>query len=151
MKITALEAIRIAKFLVGLGETFFSPARVEAYVHEAIAPKPIGHDPFQIERISQDPWATSASASMTGMKALHVGLVNLHLHIAGNHFLNDLRHEVEAAEQCGQGDRTADRPACSFCCSSSPQAEPFCRSRTCAASSGLCPRLGWSRSAFRSS
>lgn len=88
---------------------------------------------------------------MTGMKALHVGLVNLHLHIAGNHFLNDLRHEVEAAEQYGQGDRTADRPACSLCCSSSPQAEPFCRSRTCAASSGLCPRWGWSRSAFRSS
>lgn len=53
MKITALETIRIAKFLVGLGETFFSPARVEAYVHEAIAPKPIGHDPFQIEKGSR--------------------------------------------------------------------------------------------------
>ena len=54
MKITALETIRVAKFLVGLGETFFSPAPVEAYVHEAIAPKLIGRDPFQIERISKD-------------------------------------------------------------------------------------------------
>ena len=40
--------------IVGLGETFFFPATVEAYVHEAIAPKRIGRDPFQIERILKD-------------------------------------------------------------------------------------------------
>jgi galactonate dehydratase len=47
MKITALETIRLAEFanllwlrvhtsegIVGLGETFFFPATVEAYVHE---------------------------------------------------------------------------------------------------------------------
>jgi len=66
MKITALETIRIAEFpnllwlkvhtsegIVGLGETFFFPATVEAYVHEAIAPKVIGRDPLQIDRISK--------------------------------------------------------------------------------------------------
>jgi galactonate dehydratase len=67
MKITALETIRIAEFpnllwlkvytsegIVGLGETFFFPATVEAYVHEAIAPKLLGRDPLQIDRISKD-------------------------------------------------------------------------------------------------
>ena len=67
MKITALETIRLAEFanllwlkvhtsegIVGLGETFFFPATVEAYVHEALAPKLIGRDPRQIDKISKD-------------------------------------------------------------------------------------------------
>src|ERR1700722_14185949 len=67
MRITALETIRVAEFanllwlrvhtsegLVGLGETFFSPAAVEAYVHEAVAPKLLGRDPLQIDKISKD-------------------------------------------------------------------------------------------------
>ena len=67
MKITALETIRVAEFanllwlrvhtsegLVGLGETFFCPATVEAYVHEAVAPKLLGRDPLQIDKISKD-------------------------------------------------------------------------------------------------
>jgi galactonate dehydratase len=67
MKITALETIRLAEFpnlvwlrvhtsegLVGLGETFFSPATVEAYVHEALAPKLLGRNPLQIDKISKD-------------------------------------------------------------------------------------------------
>ena len=67
MKITALETIRLEEFanlvwlkvhttegLVGLGETFFHPAPVEAYVHESLAPKLLGRDPLQIDRISKD-------------------------------------------------------------------------------------------------
>ena len=91
MKITALETIRIAKFpnliwlkmhpsegIVGLGETFFSPATVEAYVHEAIASKLIGRDPFQIERISKDLVGyrgfRSTGAEMRGTSALDFAL-----------------------------------------------------------------------------
>lgn len=67
MKITALETIRLAEFgnllwlkvhtsegIVGLGETFFSPQTVEAYVHEVLAPKLIGRDPRKIDKISKD-------------------------------------------------------------------------------------------------
>ena len=59
MKITALETIRLEEFanllwlrvhtdegLVGLGETFFCRDTVEAYVHEAVAPKLLGRDPL---------------------------------------------------------------------------------------------------------
>ena len=58
MKITALETIRVAERpnliwvqvhtdagLVGLGESFFGAATVEAHVHEYIAPRVIGRDP----------------------------------------------------------------------------------------------------------
>ena len=91
MKITALETIRIAEFpnllwlkvhtsegIVGLGETFFFPATVEAYVHEAIAPKLIGRDPLQIDRISKDLVGylgfRSTGAEMRAASALDIAL-----------------------------------------------------------------------------
>ncbi|MBV8566740.1 MAG: mandelate racemase/muconate lactonizing enzyme family protein, partial [Methylobacteriaceae bacterium] len=67
MKITALETIRLDGFpnllwvrvhtdegLIGLGETFLLPKAVEAYVHEAIAPKMLGRNPLAIDRIAKD-------------------------------------------------------------------------------------------------
>lgn len=67
MKITAIETIRIEEFanlmwlrvqtdegLHGLGETFFLPRTVEAYIHETVAPKLLGRDPLQIDRIAKD-------------------------------------------------------------------------------------------------
>ena len=67
MKITKLETIRVAEFpnllwvqlttedgLVGLGETFFLPQSVEACIHEHIAPKLIGQNALEIERLSRD-------------------------------------------------------------------------------------------------
>jgi len=91
MKITALETIRIAEFpnllwlkahtsegIVGLGETFFFPETVEAYVHEAIAPKLIGRDPRQIDRISKDLVGylgfRSTGAEMRASSALDIAL-----------------------------------------------------------------------------
>ena len=91
MKITALETIRIAEFpnllwlkvhtsegIVGLGETFFFPATVEAYVHEAIAPKLLGRDPLQIDRISKDLVGylgfRSTGAEMRAASALDIAL-----------------------------------------------------------------------------
>lgn len=67
MKITAIETIRIAERpnllwvqvhtdegLVGLGETFFGAATVEAHVHEYIAPRVIGRNPLEIDKLSVD-------------------------------------------------------------------------------------------------
>lgn len=67
MQITALETIRIAERpnliwlqvhtdegLVGLGETFFGAGAVEAHVHDSIAPRVIGRDPLQIDKLSAD-------------------------------------------------------------------------------------------------
>jgi galactonate dehydratase len=91
MKITALETVRLAEFanllwlkvhtsegIVGLGETFFFPATVEAYVHEGLAPKLLGRDPFQIDRISKDLVGylgfRSTGAEMRGASALDIAL-----------------------------------------------------------------------------
>jgi galactonate dehydratase len=67
MKITSLETIRIAEFgnllwllvhtdegISGLGETFMHPGAVEAYLHEALAPRLIGRDALSIDAISRD-------------------------------------------------------------------------------------------------
>ena len=67
MKITSLETIRIAEFgnllwlqihtdegISGLGETFMHPGAVEAYLHEAVAPRLIGRDALSIDAISRD-------------------------------------------------------------------------------------------------
>jgi L-alanine-DL-glutamate epimerase-like enolase superfamily enzyme len=67
MRITALETIRIAERpnliwvqvmtdegITGLGETFFGAGPVEAHVHDHIAPRVIGRDPLQIDRLAGD-------------------------------------------------------------------------------------------------
>lgn len=91
MKITALETIRLAEFanllwlrvhtsegVVGLGETFFFPATVEAYVHEALAPRLLGRDPLQIDKISKELAGylgfRSTGAEMRAASALDIAL-----------------------------------------------------------------------------
>lgn len=67
MRITRMETIRIAEFpqvlwlqihtdcgLSGLGETFFNPASVEAYIHEDLAARLVGRDPLRLDAISRD-------------------------------------------------------------------------------------------------
>lgn len=62
MKVTALETIVLADFpnllwlhihtdegIVGLGETFYGPLSVSAYLHETVAPYLLGQDPLRIE------------------------------------------------------------------------------------------------------
>src|SRR4051812_23867376 len=66
MKISRIETIRVKQHpqlcwvqvhgddgLVGLGETFFGAAAVEAYLHETAAPLLLGRDALAIDRISQ--------------------------------------------------------------------------------------------------
>ena len=63
MKITGFETIRLGEFpnllwlhvhtdqgLVGLGETFFGPRAVEAYIHETVAPLLLGKPALQMDR-----------------------------------------------------------------------------------------------------
>ena len=66
MKISGIETVRIEENanllwlrvltdegLSGLGETFFMARTVEAYVHDQIAPKVIGQNPLDIERLGR--------------------------------------------------------------------------------------------------
>lgn len=63
MQITGIETIRLNEFpnllwlhvhtdqgLIGLGETFFGPRAVEAYIHETVAPLLLGKPALQIDR-----------------------------------------------------------------------------------------------------
>lgn len=94
MKITALETIRIAERpnllwvqvhtdegLVGLGETFFGAATVEAHVHEYIAPRMIGRDPLEIDKLSGDLVGyvgfRSSGAEVRGNSAFDIALWDL--------------------------------------------------------------------------
>src|SRR5580704_1465000 len=94
MKITALETIRIAEFanllwlkvhtsegIVGLGETFFLPETVEAYVHEVLGQKLLGRNPLEIDRIAKDLTGylgfRSTGVEMRGNSALDIALWDL--------------------------------------------------------------------------
>src|SRR4030095_16961388 len=67
MKLAKLETLRLAEFpnllwlrlhtdrgLRGLGETSFSAESIEAYLHEFVAPRVLGRDPLEIERLSRE-------------------------------------------------------------------------------------------------
>ncbi|MDX0851608.1 mandelate racemase/muconate lactonizing enzyme family protein [Sinorhizobium medicae] len=94
MKITSFETVRVRDFpnilwvrihtdegLVGLGETFFMAQTVETYIHEVVAPKLLGRDPLEIDRISKDLTGylgfRSTGAEMRGNSAVDIGLWDL--------------------------------------------------------------------------
>jgi len=100
MKITAIQTLRLDEFsnilwvkihtdegISGLGETFFGAKAVEAYIHETAAPKLIGRDPLQIERISFDlvPYVgfSGSGVETRGRSAIDVGLWDLFGKAAG--------------------------------------------------------------------
>lgn len=64
--------------LIGLGETFFGPAAVAAYLHETAAPYLLGKDPREIERHDQALSAGMAHRAMgaeaRGVSALDIAL-----------------------------------------------------------------------------
>ncbi len=64
--------------LVGLGETFFGPAAVAAYVHESAAPYLLGKDPREIERhhkaLSGGMAHRAMGAEARGVSALDIAL-----------------------------------------------------------------------------
>jgi galactonate dehydratase len=67
VKLAKLQTLRLAEFpnlvwlrlhtdegLVGLGETSFAAESVEAYLHEFVAPRVLGRNPLEIERLARD-------------------------------------------------------------------------------------------------
>jgi galactonate dehydratase len=100
MQITAVETIRLEEFanllwlrvhtdegVTGLGETFFLPHTVEAYVHESMAPKLLGRDPLAIDRIAKDLIGylgfRSTGAEVRGNSALDIALWDLFGKVTG--------------------------------------------------------------------
>jgi len=94
MKITKLETIRIDErpnllwiqvhtdeCLIGLGETFFGAQAVEAYIHETVAPKVIGRNPLEIDKLSADLVGylgyRSTGVEMRGNSAFDIALWDL--------------------------------------------------------------------------
>ena len=95
MKITTIETVRLEEFpnvlwvrvhtdegLIGLGETFFGPAAVEAYIHESAAPRLIGSDPLRIDQHSRTLLHgylgfSSSGAEMRGLSAIDIALWDL--------------------------------------------------------------------------
>lgn len=91
MKITAIETIRIEERpnlvwvlvhtdegLTGLGETFFGARTVEAHIHEYVAPRMLGRDPLEIDKIASDLVGyvgfRSSGAEMRGNSAFDIAL-----------------------------------------------------------------------------
>ncbi len=91
MKVSAIETVRCEEFpnllwvqvhtdegLTGLGETFYGPASAEAHIHQMIAPKLIGQDPRNIERLQSELIGyvgfVGSSAEMRGASAIDIAL-----------------------------------------------------------------------------
>lgn len=101
MKVTAVETIRLGEFpnvlwvrvhtddgLVGLGETFYAVAPVEAHIHETCAPYLLGKDPLEIERHSRNFLQgylgfKSVGAEMRAASAIDIALWDLFGKAAG--------------------------------------------------------------------
>ena len=94
MKITAIETFRMEEFgnllwvyvetdegIIGLGETFFGPKTVEAWVHEIAAPLLIGQDPLRISYLHQKMQGycgvRGSGAEMRGLSAIDIALWDL--------------------------------------------------------------------------
>ncbi|MCS6878820.1 MAG: mandelate racemase/muconate lactonizing enzyme family protein [Geminicoccaceae bacterium] len=96
LTITAIETLRLEEFpnllwvrvhtdegLIGLGETFFGPRAVEAYVHETAAPRLLGQDALAIERHArtllhrQYVGFSGSGAEMRGASAIDIALWDL--------------------------------------------------------------------------
>jgi galactonate dehydratase len=94
VKITGIETIRIEgrdnllwvevhtdEGLMGLGETFFGPQAVEAYIHETAAPLLLGTDPLRIDAIARVLSGylgfSAPGAEMRGNSAIDIALWDL--------------------------------------------------------------------------
>jgi L-alanine-DL-glutamate epimerase-like enolase superfamily enzyme len=100
MKIKGIETLRLGEFpnllwvrvhtdegLRGLGETYFGARAVEAWIHESAAPRLLGSDPLQIERIAKDlqPYVgfDGGGVETRGRSAIDVALWDLFGHATG--------------------------------------------------------------------
>ncbi|MBV8378119.1 MAG: mandelate racemase/muconate lactonizing enzyme family protein [Verrucomicrobia bacterium] len=92
MKITSLETIRLDQFynllwvrvctdagIIGLGETFYGAAAVEAHIHETLAERLLEHDPLQIERLNRELVNLPVAQSSTGVEYRAASAIDLAL------------------------------------------------------------------------
>jgi galactonate dehydratase len=94
LKITKLETIRLGEFpnllwvrvhtdegLVGLGETYMGAAAAEAHVHDFAAPRLLGRNPLEIERLNRAlvgyVGRSGTGAEMRGNSAIDIALWDL--------------------------------------------------------------------------
>jgi galactonate dehydratase len=95
MKITGIETIRLGEFpnliwvrvetdegITGLGESFYRPEAVEAYLHATVAPVLLGEDPLRIDWISKKLMNdyvgfASSGAEMRAASAIDIALWDL--------------------------------------------------------------------------
>jgi L-alanine-DL-glutamate epimerase-like enolase superfamily enzyme len=81
VKIAGIETLRTAEFanvlwvrvhtdtgLVGLGETFYGAAAVEAHVHDVLAPRLLGRDPLRIEALHREMLNLPMAQASTGVE-----------------------------------------------------------------------------------
>lgn len=81
MKITGIETLRTAEFanvlwvrvhtdagVIGLGETFYGAAAVEAHIHDTLASRLVGRNPLHIEAINRDLVSLPMAQSSTGVE-----------------------------------------------------------------------------------
>jgi galactonate dehydratase len=125
MKITALETIRIAERpnliwvqvhtdqgLIGLGETFFGAGTVEAHVHDYIAPRVIGRDPLEIDKMSAELVGylgfRSSGAEVRGNSAFDIALWDIFGKATGQPIAQLLggftRREIRTYNTCAGSD-----------------------------------------------
>jgi galactonate dehydratase len=125
MKITALETIRIAERpnliwlqvhtdqgLIGLGETFFGASTVEAHVHDYIAPRVIGRDPLEIDKLSAELVGylgfRSSGAEVRGNSAFDIALWDIFGKATGQPIAQLLggftRREIRTYNTCAGSD-----------------------------------------------
>ncbi|WAH36735.1 mandelate racemase/muconate lactonizing enzyme family protein [Alicyclobacillus dauci] len=131
MQITALETIRVEEFpnicfvhvhtdegLVGLGETYFGAASVEAWVHESAAPVLVGQDPLNIEKHWQSLvgfiGSRSTGVENRGRSAVDIALWDLLGQVTGQPIYQLLggavREKIPAYNTCAGYQYTRKRP-----------------------------------------
>lgn len=102
MRITGIDTIQIEEYgnlcwvevhtdegITGLGETFFGPKAVAAYIHETVAPRLLGKDPLAIDRHSRtlihDYYLgiSGSGAEMRGASAIDIALWDIFGQVTG--------------------------------------------------------------------
>lgn len=121
MKITSIETVRIAERpnllwvlvhtdegVTGLGETFFGAETVEAYLHEYVAPRVLGRDPLEIDRLAADLVGyvgfRSSGAEVRGNSAFDIALWDIFGKVTGQPIAQLLggftRREIRTYNTC---------------------------------------------------
>lgn len=92
MKITAIETLRTEEFanvlwvrvhtdagIIGLGETFYAAASVEAHIHDILARRLLGRDPLRIEFLNREMLNLPLAQAATGVETRAASAIDVAL------------------------------------------------------------------------